>query len=130
MRLPSSGGGMRVRLSADVLKSDLVRRIEEISGQNLLGCYQCGECLAGCPVAFAMDMLPSQVIRLVQLSEVEEALESETIWFCVASQRLRRRALRLVKASWWTPIYKLASPMSTPLAMWLKRWIRSWAKEH
>jgi heterodisulfide reductase subunit C len=73
---------MRIKLSAEVLRNDLVRRIEEISGQDLLACYQCGACSAGCPVAFAMDMLPSQVIRLVQLGQVEEALESETIWFC------------------------------------------------
>ena len=65
---------MRVRLSAETLRSALVRRVEEISGQDLLACYQCGECSAGCPVAFAMDMLPSQVIRLVQLGQVEEAL--------------------------------------------------------
>jgi len=90
---------MRVRLSADVLHSDLVRRVEEISGQDLLACYQCGECSAGCPVAFAMDMLPSQVIRLVQLGQVEEALESETIWFCAACQTCYARCPKGVDLS-------------------------------
>ena len=90
---------MRIRLSAEVLKSDLVRRIEEISGQDLLACYQCGECSAGCPVAFAMDMLPSQVIRLVQLGQVEEALESETIWFCAACQTCYARCPKGVDLS-------------------------------
>ena len=90
---------MRVRLSAGVLHSDLVRRIEEISGQDLLACYQCGACSAGCPVAFAMDMLPSQVIRLVQLGQVEEALESETIWFCAACQTCYARCPKGVDLS-------------------------------
>ena len=90
---------MRIRLSAEVLKNDLVRRIEEISGQDLLACYQCGACSAGCPVAFAMDMLPSQVIRLVQLGQVEEALESETIWFCAACQTCYARCPKGVDLS-------------------------------
>lgn len=90
---------MRVRLSAHVLKDDLVRRIEEISGQNLFACYQCGACSAGCPVAFAMDVLPSQVIRLVQLGQVEEALNSETIWFCAACQTCYARCPKGVDLS-------------------------------
>jgi len=77
---------MRIRLSAETLHSDLVRKVEEMSGQNLLACYQCGKCSAGCPAAFAMDLLPNEVIRLVQLGQVEEALNSATIWFCAACQ--------------------------------------------
>ncbi|MGA9350277.1 MAG: 4Fe-4S dicluster domain-containing protein [Anaerolineae bacterium] len=90
---------MRVKLSAGTVRSDLVRRIEEISGQDLLACYQCGECSAGCPVAFAMDLLPSQVIRLVQLGQVEEALDSETIWFCAACQTCYSRCPKGVDLS-------------------------------
>jgi len=77
---------MRIRLSAETLHSDLVRKIEEMSGQDLMACYQCGKCSAGCPAAFAMDLLPSEVIRLVQLGQVEEVLRSATIWFCAACQ--------------------------------------------
>jgi len=77
---------MRIRLSAETLHSDLVRKVEEMSGQDLMACYQCGKCSAGCPVAFAMDLLPSEVIRLVQLGQVEEVLHSATIWFCAACQ--------------------------------------------
>lgn len=60
-----------------------MRQVEAISGQSLLACNQCGKCSAGCPVAFGMDLLPSQVIRLVQLG-LEEALDAETIWTCAA----------------------------------------------
>ncbi|MFB0546044.1 MAG: 4Fe-4S dicluster domain-containing protein [Anaerolineae bacterium] len=77
---------MRIKLSAEMLKSDFMRRIEEYSGQDVLACYQCGKCSAGCPVAFAMDILPGQVIRLVQLGQIEEVLDSTTIWFCAACQ--------------------------------------------
>jgi len=77
---------VRVRLSKASIRNDLVRKIEEISGQDLLACYQCGKCSAGCPAAFAMDMLPSQVIRYAQLGLVERVLASDTPWFCAACQ--------------------------------------------
>ena len=60
-----------------------MRQIEMISGESLLACNQCGKCSAGCPVAYGMDMLPSQVIRLAQLG-VEDVLDGETIWTCAA----------------------------------------------
>jgi heterodisulfide reductase subunit C len=77
---------MRIKLSAATVRSELVQRIEEYSGQEMLACYQCGKCSAGCPVAFAMDLLPSQVIRLIQLGQVQDVLDSETPWFCASCQ--------------------------------------------
>jgi heterodisulfide reductase subunit C len=84
---------MKIVLSAEKLQSDYVQRVEAISGQDLLACNQCGKCSAGCPVAFAMDLLPSQVIRLVQLGS-EEALEANTIWYCASCQTCLSRCPR------------------------------------
>lgn len=84
---------MRIRLSAEQLRSDFVRRVTEISGQELLACNQCGKCSAGCPVAFAMDLLPSQVIRQAQLG-LEEALEADAIWYCASCQTCLSRCPR------------------------------------
>ncbi|HEY75027.1 MAG TPA: 4Fe-4S dicluster domain-containing protein [Thermoflexia bacterium] len=74
---------MRTTISADKVRSEFVREVEEISGEDLLACNQCGKCSAGCPVASVMDLLPSQVIRLAQLG-MEEVLESRTIWICAS----------------------------------------------
>ena len=86
---------MRVRLSAESVHNELVRRIEEYSGQDLMACYQCGKCAAGCPVAFAMDMLPSQVIRYAQLGLVEQLTDS---WQRTQGRRMVRSDARLVVA--------------------------------
>ncbi len=74
---------MRVRLSVREARGEFVERVEEISGQDVMACNQCGKCSAGCPAAVAMDLLPSQVIRFVQLG-LEEVLDSKTIWLCAS----------------------------------------------
>lgn len=56
-------------------------RVEELSGQNIYLCYQCGACSSGCPLSKEMDLLPSKVMRLVQLGR-EDPLSSRTIWVC------------------------------------------------
>jgi heterodisulfide reductase subunit C len=49
---------------------------------DMFACYQCGKCSNGCPVTFAMDYPPHQLIRMVQLGLMEEVLQSKTIWVC------------------------------------------------
>ncbi len=56
-------------------------RVTELSGENVDLCFQCGACSSGCPMTDEMDLLPSKIIRMVQLG-LEEALESKTIWVC------------------------------------------------
>lgn len=78
------GATIRLKLSADDVKSDFIADLEELSGEKVLSCYQCGKCSAGCPMADAMDLLPNQIIRLVQLGQKEEVLNSTTIWICAS----------------------------------------------
>ncbi len=75
---------MRTRLSAAQVRNKLIQQIEEMSGQEVMACYQCGNCSAGCPVAGAMDLLPNQIIRLLQMGQTEEALRARAIWYCAS----------------------------------------------
>jgi heterodisulfide reductase subunit C len=74
---------MRTHISIEKVCGEFVQQVEEISGQDLLACNQCGKCSAGCPVVEEMDILPSQAIRMAQLG-MEEVLSSITIWICAS----------------------------------------------
>jgi heterodisulfide reductase subunit C len=75
---------MRVKLKSGPEARRFIRRIEELSGQNVYACYQCGRCSAGCPMAAEMDYLPNQIIRLVQMGLEEEVLHSKTLFICAS----------------------------------------------
>lgn len=85
---------MKIRLSRDRVRSDFVKKVEMISGQDLLQCYQCGKCSAGCPAAFEMDILPSHVIRLAQMGQEEELSRVNSYWFCLSCQTCTVRCPR------------------------------------
>lgn len=65
------------------LDAVFARKVEELSGENPFACYQCGKCSAGCPFAEFMDILPSEVIRRLQLGD-EGVLSAESPWFCAS----------------------------------------------
>lgn len=75
---------MKIEISRQKVHSEFAQRVEEISGQKLFACYQCGNCTAGCPVSFAMDLGPHQVIRFSLLGLEEEVLKSNTFWMCAS----------------------------------------------
>ena len=62
------------------------KRVRDISEAGLERCYQCLTCSLSCPVAFAMDYFPNQIIRMVQLGLKEQVLSSTTIWLCVTCE--------------------------------------------
>lgn len=66
------------------MQGDFVEKVEDLSGQNILQCYQCGECSSGCPVAAEMDVLPNQIIRLIQLGQEEAVMAAESPWVCAS----------------------------------------------
>src|SRR4030067_766711 len=75
---------MRVKLKSGRDQRKFIARIEELSGENVFACYQCGRCSAGCPMASEMDLLPNQIIRLVQMGMEEEVLRSKTLLLCAS----------------------------------------------
>lgn len=62
----------------------LVNRIASETGVAIHECYQCGKCSAGCPMAHAMDLMPRQIVRYMQLDMMDEILSSKSIWLCAS----------------------------------------------
>jgi heterodisulfide reductase subunit C len=58
----------------------------EKAGAPINACYQCKTCTLGCPMAFKMDIMPHQVLRLLQLGRRDDVLRSVTIWKCVSCE--------------------------------------------
>ena len=87
---------MKLNLSSEVVNSDVLQEAERISGEKLWQCYQCGKCSAGCPIAFEMDDLPNQIIRMLQLGIRDEVLRSRTIWLCASCETCTTRCPREV----------------------------------
>jgi heterodisulfide reductase subunit C len=85
---------MRIEISNKRINNNFVSKISEISGQNLLACYQCGKCSAGCPAVSEMDILPNQVIRFAQLGLEKELLTCKSIWVCASCLTCNTRCPR------------------------------------
>ncbi len=56
----------------------------QASGETIQACFQCQKCSAGCPIAYAMDILPNQLLRHIQYGHREKVLSSKTIWICAS----------------------------------------------
>lgn len=58
---------------------------------SVSACFQCRKCSSGCPLTFAMDLLPDQVIRLVLLGQEEQVLKAATPWVCSSCETCTTR---------------------------------------
>ncbi len=62
----------------------IVDEVVKRSGQNILACYQCRRCAAGCPVGDEAGMTPDHLIRLIIMGDRNAALQSQLVWKCVS----------------------------------------------
>lgn len=74
---------MKIKLANDDVQSASVRRLERISGEDVKMCYQCGNCSAGCPVSYAMELPPTKLMRFLQLGKIEDVQNANSMWLCV-----------------------------------------------
>jgi len=90
-------GMEKIELTQSLAKGqDAIAELTQESGVRAEKCYQCGKCSAGCPVAFAMDRTPREIMRLVQLGLMEQAFKSHTIWLCASCDTCSTRCPREV----------------------------------
>jgi heterodisulfide reductase subunit C len=69
---------------------DFIQKVtDEIPEVNR--CYQCLTCTLGCPLAFAMDLRPHEILKHVHLGEKEKVLRASTCWICASCETCATR---------------------------------------
>jgi heterodisulfide reductase subunit C len=74
---------MIVKIKLDDKNVEFLEKIEEISGETVTLCEQCGTCSGSCPVVTEMDLTPSQMMRKVQLGQ-EDVMDTQVMWMCAS----------------------------------------------
>jgi heterodisulfide reductase subunit C len=69
----------------------LLDEVERRSGSPVSACLQCHKCSVGCPVGPDMDLMSSQIMRLIHLGARDELLESQSIWTCASCEACTTR---------------------------------------
>ena len=72
-------------------QSELAEAVLTESGQNVNLCYQCRKCAAGCPISYAMDYKPAQLIHAIRLGMDDLVLNSKTMWLCASCETCTTR---------------------------------------
>jgi heterodisulfide reductase subunit C2 len=76
---------MEININQSLVPSySLPERLAREAALPVSACFQCKKCSAGCPLTFAMDLLPDRVIRLALLGQTETLLGCRTIWVCAS----------------------------------------------
>ena len=73
-----------ITISSKKLRGEFTKKVDELVGQNLQSCYQCGLCTGVCPAAANMDISPRRIIELARLGMEEEIAGSRTVWICAS----------------------------------------------
>jgi heterodisulfide reductase subunit C len=73
-------------------------KVNELSGEVITLCEQCGTCSGGCPLVTEMDITPSQMMRIVQLGQ-KEVLDYKAIWVCASCFTCTVRCPRKIDVS-------------------------------
>ncbi len=71
--------------------------VESLGPFETEACFQCKKCTNGCPVTFAMDIYPDEIVRRVILGQRESILKCRTIWVCSACETCTTRCPNSVK---------------------------------
>ncbi len=75
-------------------RTEFLDKVEELSGESVNACIQCGTCSAGCPFVEEMDILPERVFKYIILGQKEKILEHNTMWICAACYQCSVRCPR------------------------------------
>lgn len=80
------------------LKHQFLSHVEFVpEGDRIKQCIQCGTCTGSCPVSYAMDITPREIIALFRAGEIKKILNSEAIWLCVSCYSCQTRCPQQIR---------------------------------
>lgn len=71
--------------------ANFLKQLDNEIKVNVNICYQCLKCSAGCPMSYAMDYTPAQLIHAIRLGLKDLVLNSKTMWMCSSCQTCTTR---------------------------------------
>ena len=77
--------------TTDTPSPGLAETVGRGCGENVCKCYQCKKCTSGCPVAGYTGMHPAQIMRAIQLGQLDLAIEDKFIWICTGCETCTTR---------------------------------------
>jgi heterodisulfide reductase subunit C len=120
----------------------LAQTVGKGCGENAYKCYQCKKCTTGCPVAGYAGMHPAQIMRAVQLGQLDMVFDDKFIWLCTGCETCTTRCPQGIDIAAIMDELKIIArregriPAGTPSAAMLKlnydsfvRWGRMWEVE-
>ncbi|MDQ7778514.1 MAG: 4Fe-4S dicluster domain-containing protein [Planctomycetota bacterium] len=82
---------VRIKNTDYQVDAAFAREIGKMCNAHAERCYQCMMCTAGCPVSYAMDLKPHQVVRFAQMGLKDLVLNCSTIWLCASCETCATR---------------------------------------
>lgn len=82
------------------LRDSFLRQLETIpNSEKIKSCIQCGTCTGSCPVSYAMDISPRELIALFRAGDLETLLNSKSIWVCASCYSCQTRCPSMIKVT-------------------------------
>lgn len=79
------GGVGRMETAEHELRRAFLAEVDAIpGGRRISRCLQCGTCTGSCPVSYAMDLSPRELIARFRAGDIRSILSSRTIWLCAS----------------------------------------------
>lgn len=91
---PQGGSMAQIIINLTPEEMEKLEKINELSGENVHQCMQCGTCSAVCPMVDSMGFTTRQGIHLLQFGKTEEVMHAKIGEYCASCHTCEVRCPR------------------------------------